>query len=77
MSLAVWWLRRVLPVDTNDQLFHTQSGSKRSMHKSLAILCDTGFAFTSTSGENLHSAISLRSTYNHVLNVISESKGCR
>jgi len=58
-------------VDSNDELTDTQGEGKKSVFTSLTILGDTSFEFTSTTGNNKNSTISLRSTSNHVLDEIT------
>ena len=48
-------LGRVHLVDSNDKLFDTQSVGQKSVFTSLAILGDTGFEFTDTSGNDNYS----------------------
>uniref|UniRef100_A0A1L8EJ06 Uncharacterized protein n=2 Tax=Haematobia irritans TaxID=7368 RepID=A0A1L8EJ06_HAEIR len=74
-SLAVWWFRGIHLVDTNDQLFDTQSEGQQGVFTSLTVLGDTSFEFTSTGSNNQYSAISLRGTSDHVLDEISVTRG--
>ena len=46
-------------VDTNDQLLDTQSVGQEGVFAGLAVLGDTSFEFTSTTGDDQHGTISL------------------
>ena len=62
-------------VDGNDELSYTQSECEESVFTGLAILGDTSFEFTSTSGNDEDSAISLGGTGDHVLDEVTVSGG--
>ena len=61
-------------VDGDDELLDTQGVCKQSVLTRLAILGDTGFEFTSTSGNNEDGAISLGSTSDHVLDKVAVAR---
>lgn len=70
-GLAVWWLRRIHLVDTNNQLLDTQGESKQSVLTGLTVLGDTSLELTSTGSNNQDGTISLGGTSDHVLDEIS------
>ena len=53
-------LSRVHLVDTDNELLHTQSVGKQSVLAGLAVLGNTSLELTSTTGNDEHSAISLK-----------------
>ena len=62
-------------VDGDDELPDTEGESEESVFTGLAILGDTSFEFTSTSGNDEDSAISLGGTSDHVLDEVTVSRG--
>jgi len=62
-------------VDGDDQLLDTESVGEESVLTSLAILGDTSFELTSTSGNNENGAISLGGTSDHVLDEVTMTWG--
>jgi len=62
-------------VNGDNDLSDTKGVGKQSVLTSLTILGDTGFKFTSTSGNDENGAISLGSTSNHVLDEITMARG--
>ena len=62
-------------IDGNNELPDTKSEGEQGMLSSLAILRDTGLEFTSTSGNDEDSAISLGGTSDHVLDEVAMSRG--
>jgi hypothetical protein len=62
-------------VDGNDELPDTKGESEQSVLSGLAILGDTSLEFTSTSGNDEDSAISLGGTSDHVLDEVTVSGG--
>jgi len=73
--LGVFWLGVVHLVDSDDELFDTQSKGQQSVFSSLTVLGDTGFELTDTSGNDEDGAIGLRGTGDHVLDEISMTWG--
>ena len=62
-------------VDGYDELPDTEGESEQSMFSGLAVLGDTSLEFTSASGNDEDSAISLGSASDHVLDEITMSRG--
>ena len=62
-------------VDGDDELPDAKGESKQSMLSSLTVLGDTSLEFTSTSGDDEDSTISLGGTSNHVLDKVTVSRG--
>jgi len=62
-------------VDSHDQLPYTESVGQKSMLASLAILGNTSFELTSTTGNDENGTISLRGTSNHIFNEITVTGG--
>ena len=62
-------------VDGDDELLDTQGVGQESVLTGLAILGDTGFEFTSTSGNDEDSTIGLGGTSDHVLDKITMARG--
>ena len=62
-------------VDGDDELLDTKSVGEKSVLTSLAILGDTSLELTSTSSNDENSAVSLRSTSDHVLDEITVTRG--
>lgn len=58
-------------VDGDDELLDTQGVGEKSVLTGLAILGDTGFEFTSTSGNDENGTISLGGTSDHVLDEVT------
>jgi hypothetical protein len=61
-------------VDANNELFDTKGVGKQSVLTSLTILGNTGFEFTSTSGNDENGAISLRGSSDHVLDEVTMTR---
>ena len=59
-GLAVRGLGGVHLVDADNQLLHTQSVSQEGVLAGLTVLGDTGLELTNTTGNNQHSAVSLK-----------------
>jgi len=74
-GFGVFWLGGVHLVDTDDHLLDTQGESEEGVFPGLTVLGDTSFKFTDTGGDDEDSAISLRSTGNHVLDEIPMAWG--
>jgi len=62
-------------VHCNDKLTDTESERQKSVLASLTIFRNTSLKFTSTGGNNKNSAVSLRSTSNHVFDEVTVSGG--
>ena len=62
-------------VDGDDELPDTEGEGKEGVFTSLAILGDTSLEFTSTSGDDEDSAVSLRGTSDHVLDEVTVAGG--
>ena len=62
-------------VDGDDELPDTEGEGEQSVLSGLTILGDTSFEFTSTSGNDENSAISLGGTSDHVLDEITVPRG--
>merc|ERR1712223_2205578 len=73
--LGVFWLGVVHLVDSDDELFDTESEGQQSVFSGLTVLGDTGFKYTDTSGNDEDGAIGLGSTGDHVLDEISVTWG--
>jgi len=58
-------------VDTDDHLFDTECESEESVFSGLSVFRNTSFEFSSWRSDHKKSAISLRSTSNHVFDEIS------
>ena len=72
-SLGVRRFSGVHLVDTDDELFDTQSVSQEGVFTGLTILGNTGFELTSTGSNDQDTAIGLGSSSNHVLDEIPVS----
>ena len=68
-------LGRVHLVDGDDELTDTEGEGKESVLAGLAILGDTSLEFTSTTGDDEDSAISLGGTGDHVLDEVTVTRG--
>lgn len=68
-------LRGVHLVDGDDELPDTESEGKEGVLAGLAILGDTSLELTGTSGDDEDSAVSLRSTSDHVLDEVTVAGG--
>ena len=82
MSLNRWryllqyaYLGRVHLVDGDDELTDTEGEGEESVLAGLAILGDTSLEFTSTTGDDEDSAISLGGTGDHVLDEVTVTRG--
>jgi hypothetical protein len=62
-------------VDGNDELPYTKGESQKSVLASLTVLGDTSLEFTSSGGNDEHSAIGLGSASNHVFDEITMAGG--
>jgi hypothetical protein len=58
-------------VDGNDELTHSKGERQKGVLTGLAVLGNTGFELTSTTGNNKNSTIGLRCTSNHVFDKIT------
>ena len=68
-------LGRVHLVDGDDELTDTEGEGKESVLAGLAILGDTSLEFTSTTGDDEDSAVSLGGTGDHVLDEVTVTRG--
>ena len=62
-------------VDGDDELPDTEGEGKESVLAGLAILGDTSLEFTSTTGDDEDSAVSLGGTGDHVLDEVTVTRG--
>ena len=68
-------LGRVHLVDGDDELTDTEGEGKESVLACLAILGDTSLKFTSTTGDDEDSAVSLGGNGDHVLDEVTVTRG--